>query len=279
MRQKVHELLNWYVEMGISVATASKPCNHFEFIPTKVPLAPPAKKNTLRPITASVSPIQSITSAAQTSETVLTPVPKGKVSEISIKTAAACKTLEDLRTALEQFEDCTLKLTATNTVFSDGNPKAKIMLIGEAPGADEDRQGIPFVGTCGQLLNNALHTIGLDRTNIYIANIVPWRPPGNRPPTAQEIALCLPFIKRHIELIQPELLILLGGVATKSLLNSPEGIMKLRGNWSTYSSDELKKPVRAIATYHPAFLLRSPSQKAQVWKDLLLIQEELERLS
>lgn len=275
MRQKVHELLHWYVEMGISVATANKPCNHFEFVPSKIPPTTPKEIPVFRStISEGISPPPSRQPA---SVIPITPVSKGKVSESSSKTAADSNTLEELRQAIEEFEDCPLKLTATKTVFSDGNPKARIMLIGEAPGADEDRQGLPFVGVSGQLLDRALATIGLNRTNVYIANIIPWRPPGNRPPTPQEIALCLPFLKRHIEIIQPSLLVLVGGVSAKSLLNSSEGIMKLRGRWLSYTSEGLKAPIKTIATYHPAFLLRSPAQKAQVWKDLLMIQEEIER--
>lgn len=274
MRQKVHELLHWYVEMGISVATANNPCNHFEFVPSKIPPAAPKDIPVLRSSISESMPPPPLRKPVATEQFSGT---KGKTAESSSKAASGCNSLEELRRAIEQFEDCALKLTATNTVFSDGNPKAKIMLIGEAPGADEDRQGLPFVGTSGQLLDRALATIGLNRTNVYIANIIPWRPPGNRPPTPQEIALCLPFLKRHIEIIQPSLLVLVGGVSAKSLLNSSEGIMKLRGQWLSYTSDGLKAPIRTIATYHPAFLLRSPAQKAQVWKDLLIIQEEIER--
>jgi DNA polymerase len=187
-----------------------------------------------------------------------------------------CQTLEELRQALHEFKDCPLKLTATNTVFSDGNPEAKIMIIGEAPGADEDIQGKPFVGVSGQLLDRMFATIGLSRqTNIYITNIIPYRPPGNRQPTKQEITQCLPFVHKHIELINPEILVLVGGVAAKAILNTSEGIMRLRGRWHSYPSEKLREPIKCMATFHPAFLLRSPRQKAQSWQDLLMIQEEV----
>jgi DNA polymerase len=189
--------------------------------------------------------------------------------------AQHCHTLAELYDMMKKFDTCALKQTATNLVFADGNPKAAIMVIGEAPGADEDIQGKPFVGLSGQLLDRILATIGLNRSNVYISNIVPWRPPGNRQPTSQEIALCQPFIERHIELIVPKLLILVGGVSAKTLLNTSQGIMKLRGHWHTYQTSGLNHPIKALATFHPAYLLRSPGQKAQVWQDMLLVQDEI----
>ena len=181
---------------------------------------------------------------------------------------------------MASFEGCSLKLTATNMVFADGNPQAKIMVVGEAPGADEDKQGLPFVGLSGQLLDRMLATIGLSRKeNLYISNIVPWRPPGNRQPTTQEIALCQPFIERHIELINPKILILVGGISAKTILRSSEGIMKLRGQWHTFQTAQLRDPIKTIATFHPAFLLRSPGQKAQVWADLLLVKKYVELMT
>ena len=146
------------------------------------------------------------------------------------------------------------------------------MVVGEAPGADEDRLGVPFVGVSGQLLDRAFAAIGLDRTKIYISNILPWRPPGNRQPTPHETALCLPFIERHIELVSPEILILVGGTAAKTLLKTNEGIVKLRGKWHAYLSPELKKPIKTLATFHPAYLMRSPGQKRFVWLDLLSVK-------
>jgi DNA polymerase len=188
-----------------------------------------------------------------------------------------CTSLEALREALEAFEGCALKETALHTVFSDGNPQARLMVIGEAPGADEDRLGKPFVGISGQLLDRMLGAIGLDRTSVYITNIVPWRPPGNRPPTSQEISLCLPFVERHISLIAPQLLLVVGGTAAKSLLAAPKGITKLRGQWLPYHNAYLETPVEVLATFHPAYLLRSPSQKREAWKDFLKLQERLSR--
>ena len=183
--------------------------------------------------------------------------------------------LDRLKEAVINFDKCELKKTAKNTVFSDGNPKSKIMFVGEAPGADEDLQGLPFVGRAGKLLDKMLDAINLNRHNVYISNIIPWRPPGNRQPLTQEILLCLPFIQRHIELINPEILVLLGGTAAKSLLMSDEGIMRLRGHWHQYNSYGLLSPIYTRAIFHPAFLLRSPGYKKQAWEDLKAIKSKL----
>jgi DNA polymerase len=194
--------------------------------------------------------------------------------------AAAATTLDELRAALSQFEGCGLKRTATNLVFADGNPEARVMFIGEAPGADEDRQGLPFVGVSGQLLDRMLGAVGLSRkTNAYISNVLFWRPPGNRSPTPAEIAACLPFVERHIELIDPAVLVLVGGIAAKTMLARQEGIMKLRGRWFTYETPRMSRPVPVIATYHPAYLLRSPGQKREAWRDLLEVQAKIKELA
>ncbi len=193
--------------------------------------------------------------------------------------ANAATTLAELRAAIEAFEGCALKRTAKNTVFADGNPETRVMVIGEAPGADEDRQGKPFVGVSGQLLDRMLGFIDLDRkTGFYITNILPWRPPGNRTPTSGEIALCLPFVERHIALVQPRILILAGGVAAKTLFQTSEGIMKLRGRWFDYRPAVLEKGVPTMAIFHPAYLLRSPAQKREAWRDLLAIRQKLDEL-
>ena len=185
------------------------------------------------------------------------------------------KTLKELRELIDNFDKCELKKSAKNTVFSDGNKHAKVMLIGEAPGADEDKQGKPFVGQAGQLLNKMLRSIELEREDVYITNIIPWRPPNNRQPTKEEIIICLPFAQKHIELINPEILILLGGVSTKALLMSDSGIMKLKGKWYDYNSYGLTNPIPTRPIFHPAFLLRSPSYKKEVWKDLIEIKNKL----
>lgn len=152
------------------------------------------------------------------------------------------------------------------------------MLVGEAPGEDEDRQGKPFVGRSGQLLDRMLAAIGLDRSTVYITNVLPWRPPGNRSPTPAEIAVCLPFVERHIELVDPALLVLVGGVAAKTLLGTQEGIVRLRGRWLLHSSPGLSRPLPTLATYHPAYLLRSPAHKRDSWRDLLTVKNKLNDL-
>lgn len=196
-------------------------------------------------------------------------------SESTRSLALQANTLTELRALVENFNDCSLKKTAMNTVFSDGNPKARIMVIGEAPGADEDRQGLPFVGLSGKLLDKMFATIGLDRTKIYITNIMPWRPPGNRQPTLQETNLCLPFVERHIELIAPDFLILVGGTSAKTLLHTTEGIMKLRGKWLSFQTANMSNPIRTLATFHPAYLLRAPGQKRLAWLDLLALKQAI----
>ncbi len=183
--------------------------------------------------------------------------------------------MEDLARTFAAFDGCDLKVTAKNFVFADGNPDARLMFIGEAPGAEEDRRGLPFVGPAGRLLDLMLAAIGLDRSGAYITNILPWRPPGNRNPTDAETTACLPFIERHIELAAPRILIPVGGTAAKALLNTREGIMKLRGRWLIYAAPRMEAiPARAIL--HPAYLLRSSAQKRDTWRDLIAIRRRLD---
>ena len=190
--------------------------------------------------------------------------------------ADAAGTLAELETALRAFDGCPLKVTATHTVFSDGHPDAAVMVIGEAPGSEEDRLGKPFVGPAGQLLDMMLGAIGLTRAeSVYITNILPWRPPGNRQPNQAEVAVCLPFIERHIALKAPKLLILAGGTSAKTLLATASGIMRLRGRWVDYAAPGLPVPVPAMPIFHPAFLLRQPAMKRDAWRDLLQIKQRL----
>lgn len=189
--------------------------------------------------------------------------------------AASCGTIAELEQAVRVYDGCGLKKTATNTVFADGNPEARLMFVGEAPGADEDRQGKPFVGLSGKLLDRMLQAIGYDRTSAYITNILFWRPPGNRQPTPQEIQQCLPFVVRHIELVRPDVLVLLGGTSAKTILNQTEGILRLRGRWFEYRTDENLPVIPAIPTLHPAYLLRSPGQKREAWRDFLALKLRL----
>ncbi|HEY8191368.1 MAG TPA: uracil-DNA glycosylase [Alphaproteobacteria bacterium] len=203
----------------------------------------------------------------------------------AIKRAAAAQTLDELREAITSFDGLDIKRTANNTVFCDGNPRAPVMVVGEAPGGDEDRIGRPFVGVSGQLLDRILKCIGLDRMAgdpvqaIYISNILNWRPPGNRTPSPAEVEVSLPFIERHIALVKPKLLIFAGGVSAKALLGTEEGVSRLRGKWHVYTPrtegiSPRAEPIPALATYHPSYLLRTPTQKKAVWQDMLILQDK-----
>ncbi|WP_336287911.1 uracil-DNA glycosylase [Bartonella sp. CB60] len=209
------------------------------------------------------------------------PLPHSDITQhtlSAVKIAKNTHTLDELKSALLAFNGCSLKLTAKNTCFADGTAGSPLMLIGEAPGREEDMQGIPFVGKAGILLNKILASIGLTRQNVYITNTIPWRPPGNRTPTPREVALCRPFVERHIQLANPRVLIALGGVATQFLTGTQNGIIRTRGKWLTYTGeDEVKIPV--MPTFHPAYLLRTPSQKKLTWMDFLEVKNYLNNLS
>jgi len=184
------------------------------------------------------------------------------------------KNLEELKSFIENYDKCELKNTSRSTVFCDGNSKSKIMLIGEAPGNQEDKEGKPFVGKSGKLLDKILDFININRKNCYIINIIPWRPPGNRNPTTKEIRQCLPFVKKHIELVKPDILVLVGSIAAKSILDKDLGITKLRGEWHTYKDKKLEIP--ALPIFHPAYLLRRPTSKSLVMKDILLLNRKIQ---
>ncbi len=233
--------------------------------PARAPL-PPAAAPSVGP--AAIASFSGLPPAAP----VAPPAPEAAVMAAR-EAARSAPNLEVLRDILDHFEGCGLRATASRLVFGDGNPAARVMLIGEAPGRDEDLEGRPFVGRSGKLLDRMLAAIGLDRTSVYIANIVPWRPPGNRTPTPQETAICLPFILRQIELVNPDILVCLGNPSTQTLLGTKEGITKTRGRWFKFNTGS--RDIRAIPTYHPAFLLRSPLQKRFAWRDFLAIQKAL----
>uniref|UniRef100_UPI00260B7EAD uracil-DNA glycosylase n=1 Tax=uncultured Methylobacterium sp. TaxID=157278 RepID=UPI00260B7EAD len=198
----------------------------------------------------------------------------GEAQEDARALARNAASLEDLEGLLARFESCALRFTAKNLVFADGNPAAKVMFVGEAPGAEEDRAGKPFMGRSGQLLDRMMRAIGLDRGNAYVGNVVPWRPPGNRNPTPQEIATCKPFIERQIALADPDILVCLGGVATQALAGTKDGILKSRGRWYPYRTD--RREIRLLATLHPAYLLRQPLQKRLAWRDFRALRAALD---
>lgn len=266
-------LLAWLVDAGADEAIGETPVNRFELRAEPPPARPaPRPDDNARPpprvpppgapetgARPAAGPLQSRDAAVRTAQEI----------------ALAAKDLDELRAAFEAFDGCPLRETATNFVFADGTPGAPLMFVGEAPGAEEDRQGVPFVGPAGKLLDRMLGSIGLDRSHAYITNILPWRPPGNRNPTDAEIAACLPFIERHIALAAPSILILVGGTAAKTLLRRQEGIMRLRGRWHVYEPRS-GEPVTARALLHPAYLLRQPAQKRETWRDLIEIRQRLQ---
>ena len=203
-----------------------------------------------------------------------TTVPDEAQALLARELAAAANTLDELRTAMQAFEGCNLKFTAKQLVFADGNPEADLMLVGEAPGRDEDIEGLPFVGRSGQLLDRILAAIGRDRTSAYIANVIPWRPPGNRTPTPHETEICRPFIERQIELANPKVLVTLGGPSAKTLLHATDGILRLRGNWKVHRTASGAE-IPTMPTLHPAYLLRNPAHKKLAWRDFLEIKKRL----
>jgi len=257
----VQQLLAFYLEAGVDCALSDTAVDRLAD-----PDLQPAAVETPKPVRMAAP--------------VPLPAPRGEAApapEAAIQSAReaarTAPTLEALRGLLENFEGCALKSTATRLVFADGNPQARIMFVGEAPGREEDIEGLPFVGRSGKLLDRMIAAIGLDRSNVYIANVIPWRPPGNRTPTPQETQICLPFIQRQIELVNPDVLVTLGNPSTQTLLSTREGIMKTRGRWIDY--DTGTRTIRAIATFHPAYLLRSPSYKRMSWQDLRAIAKAL----
>jgi DNA polymerase len=273
--------LKWQVEAGADEAIGERPVDRFAATPAastaktearqKVPPgstgagATPAGE----PAPAPPAPPPSASPPADTGPGA------ANAAKNAYEIAAGARTLDDIRAALETFEGCPLSRTATNLVYTDGNPQARIVFIGEAPGAEEDRQGLPFVGPAGRLLDLMLAAIGLDRGQVLITNTLFWRPPGNRNPTPAEVAACLPFVERTIEIVDPEILVMVGGTAAKTLLARSEGIMKLRGKWFSFETPRMARPVAAMAIFHPAFLLRSPGQKRATWHDLIEIKKRL----
>ncbi|MEA2940968.1 MAG: uracil-DNA glycosylase [Bradyrhizobium sp.] len=256
-----HQLLAFYLEAGVDCALMDEPVNR-----VSDDRAAAARE------TPPSLPVRSAPAAMPIARAEAAPAPDVAIQSAR-EAARTAPSLEALRAMLEKFDGCALKSTATRLVFADGNPLARIMFVGEAPGREEDIEGLPFVGRSGQLLNRMIAAIGLDRGSAYIANVIPWRPPGNRTPTPQETQICLPFIQRQIELVNPDVLVTLGNPSTQTLLSTREGIMKTRGRWFDYDTGSRK--IKAMATFHPAYLLRSPSYKRLAWQDLRAIAKAL----
>lgn len=272
------ELLAFYVEAGADALVGEVPVDRFaDALPAEggsasprtqpVPVAPepPARS----------APSRAPAAAQRPQAPALSVPPSPEAAVMAAREAArSAASLDDLRSILDSFQGCALRVTASRLVFADGNPQGRVMFVGEAPGREEDIEGLPFVGRSGRLLDRMMAAIGLDRSAAYIANIIPWRPPGNRTPTPQEAAICLPFIRRQIELADPDILVCLGGPAAQALLNIKEGIRKTRGRWFAFQTGS--REIRALATFHPAYLLRQPLEKRAAWRDFLALKKALD---
>ena len=265
------ELIAFYLDSGAAALLGEEPVDRMadESPPPAIPvgLHPPSPPPPRKVAASSTAPAQG--------KTFFQAAPASPEAAVMAARQAArnAASLDELRALLAEFEGCALRTTATQVVFADGNPQSRVMFVGEAPGHDEDVIGRPFVGRSGKLLDLMMAAIGLDRTKVYIANVVPWRPPGNRTPTPQETAICLPFIRRQIELANPNILVCLGGPAMQTLLGIKDGITRSRGRWFPF--DTGTREIRALATFHPAFLLRSPLQKRFAWRDFLALKKAL----
>ena len=257
-------LLRWYVEMGADEAIAAEPVNRIASAPAMAaPIPPsPSPRQTVPAVTA--APPKALTESL------------AEAAQSARRLASGADSVAALAALVAGFDGCGLKRTATNTVFADGNPAASVMIIGEGPGADEDRIGRPFVGRAGQLLDRMLAAIQLDRESVHITNVVYWRPPGNRTPSTAEIASCLPFVLRHIALVHPKILVLAGGTAANALLPGAQGITRLRGRWFDLEIPGLAEPVPTLPMFHPSFLLRTPERKREAWRDLLALRARLD---
>jgi len=286
-------LLDWYREMGVDTAVANAPLNWLEHgeVPPGAGFRLPEQASPSRaPQTSALRPSEprEPVRAAPTRMAPRSAAPEPRLeprpgftaappdaAELAARTIAKdAKTLDDLEAALRGFDGCGLKATAKNLCFYRGAPRARLMIIGEAPGREEDLEGRPFVGRAGQLLDKMLAAIGLKEADVHITNVVYWRPPGNRTPTPQESQVCRPFLDRQVELVEPDIVLLLGGAAAKQVLDTTDGIMRIRGKWREIQSGG--RAVKTMATLHPAYLLRTPAAKRQAWRDLLAVQAALE---
>jgi uracil-DNA glycosylase family 4 len=273
-RKAARELIAFYLDAGVDAFLGEEPINRMADDLSQplnaggVALEPrPRRAASESPVPLAQAPLR------QKPAPDGSPPPPEAAVMAAREAARNATTLDELQALLATFEGCALRGTATQLVFADGDPQSRVMFVGEAPGYDEDIVGRPFVGRSGKLLDRMMAAIGLDRTSAYIANVVPWRPPGNRTPTPQETAICLPFIRRQIELVDPDILVCLGGPAMQTLLGIKDGITRSRGRWFSYQTG--RREIRALATFHPAFLLRSPLQKRFAWRDFLALKKAL----
>ena len=278
-REAAIALLEWYRAAGVDAVTGEAARDRFAETQAEI-----AARKARRGQPAGAAP-PATGEAPQPAEEPGFPSPRIAVpDDIAVadarERARSATTLAELRAALDDFDGCNLRISARSTVFGDGSETADLMLVGEAPGREEDTAGVPFVGRSGQLLNRMLESIGLEREAVRVTNTVPWRPPGNRPPTPAETQICLPFVQRHIELVAPKILVCLGSPSAKAILGAQEGILRVRGRWTTYSFGlEQCDAIDAVAMLHPAYLLRQPAQKRLAWRDLIALRERLAQKS
>jgi uracil-DNA glycosylase len=272
-------LLRFYAEAGVDVAVLDRPVDRFASSRAEASQRG-RRREAAHQLELERERVEAIADAKTSAPPPEIPrpainlsVPSEAVIMAAREAAATAETLDELRATLAGFEGCNLRHTATNLVFGDGSPEAQVMFVGEAPGFEEDIQGLPFVGRSGKLLDRMIKAIGLDRTSAYIANVIPWRPPGNRDPTPQETEICRPFIERQITLVDPDFLILLGKASANQLLRTATPITRLRGQWRPYQTG--RREIRAMATLHPAYLLRQPLQKRLAWRDLLMLKKAM----
>ncbi|MEE9314619.1 MAG: uracil-DNA glycosylase [Rhizobiaceae bacterium] len=268
------ELLAWYVDAGVDIALSDEPINRFEETANKKSVPNKSASTAAQQPKAVPQAKQQQPSSPTQNERA---VPDINAVENAIAAAKTATTIDELRLAVEGFKGCNLKFAARSTVFADGNPKAKLMIIGKAPGREEDAQGVPFVGPNGQLLDRMLFAIGLDRTQVYLTNCIPWRPPGGKTPSAPEIEICRPFIERHIELVAPDHVLIMGGACASMMLQSKNNIMGLRGKWTEITVGDVTIPT--LPTLHPDYLLKTPAHKNMAWQDLLTLKEKLQEKS
>lgn len=269
------DVVLFYAEAGVDEAIGDQPVDRTVAPPPK-PQAPPAAAAAPRAAPATPIPGSGVQAALASRAAQPASLTAQAAETAATQAARACNTIAELEAAIKAFDGCALKATATNTVIARGNPNAPLMIVGEAPGRDEDAQGLPFVGESGQLLDKMLKAIGRDESNVYISNLLFWRPPGNRDPSTEEIVACRPFIERLIELVQPKVLVCTGKFSTGTLLGTTQGITRVRGRWHEYARGDVKVP--AMPMLHPAYLLRQPGVKREAWRDMLELAAKLDEL-
>ena len=281
------EALKFYLDNDLNEIISKKSQNHFLVLDKKPAEVKTKSENRVNAINPAISTSQALSTLAKKSQqNSLTEissganqeqkfVPLNEIVAAATKAAQAAKTIAELRKAVEKFDGCGLKKMATNTVFADGNPDSEIMVIGEAPGNHEDLQGIPFCGDSGKLLDDMFRSINLDRTKLYISNVIFWRPPGNRRPTDEELAICRPFVERHIQLFNPKIMILVGSTSMSAVLGIKDPVTGVRGKIIDFAASFMPKKIKTFVVFHPSYLMRQSGKKRLAWRDMLVIEKFL----